>query len=247
MRIQSQKIKSMIKGVLIDYGGTIDTNGLHWGSVLWDAYQKNEVGVEKELFSKAYSFGERSLAINPIIRPEHSFYDTLVLKVEQQFKFLTENGAVVNPDLIEKIATDCNAFARETINHAKPVLDQLAQKYPLVLVSNFYGNIHKVLEVFGLAHYFPQIIESAVVKIRKPDPAIYQLGVDTLGLKPEECVVIGDSFVKDMVPAKKIGCKAIWINVAGWEETEETLNSEWNADAEVKDFGKVLEEIEKLK
>lgn len=236
----------MIKGVLIDYGGTIDTNGLHWGSVLWEAYQKHNSGVDKERFSKAYSFGERSLAINPIIKPEHSFYDTLVLKVEQQFLFLKENGIELAPELITAIATECNAFALETIAKAKPVLAALAENYPLILVSNFYGNINKVLEVFGIDGYFQQIVESAVVKIRKPDPQIYQLGVDALGLLPEECVVIGDSFVKDMVPAKQIGCKAIWINVAGWEETTAAAESVWKADAEITDFTQVLEEIKKM-
>jgi HAD superfamily hydrolase (TIGR01549 family) len=236
----------MIKGVLIDYGGTIDTNGLHWGSVLWDAYQKHNTGVNKESFSKAYSFGERSLAINPIIKPDHSFYDTLVLKVEQQFSFLKENGIYLAPELVEAIATECNAFALETVGKAKTVLTQLAIKYPLILVSNFYGNINKVLEVFEIDGYFQEIVESAVVKIRKPDPAIYQLGVDALGLLPEECVVIGDSFVKDIVPAKQVGCKAIWINVAGWEESAVAATSEWKADAEINDFSEVIEEIRKM-
>lgn len=236
----------MIKGLLIDYGGTIDTNGLHWGAVLWDAYQKHNTGVDREAFSKAYSFGERALAIHPIIKPEHSFFDTLLLKVEQQFQYLKENGQDLSPDLIHAIATDCNVFAHKTIGNAKPVLAQLAANYPLVLVSNFYGNVNKVLEVFGLDNYFQQIVESAVVKVRKPDPQIYQLGVDALGFLPEECVVIGDSFTKDIVPAKQVGCKAIWINVAGWEESAIAASSEWKADAEITDFSQVLKVLEKM-
>jgi len=235
----------MIKGVLIDYGGTIDTNGLHWGSVLWESYQKFNVGVNKDAFSKAYSFGERSLAINPIIKPEHSFYDTLILKVEQQFKNLNENGFDTDESLIQSIAADCNQFAQETINNAKPVLATLAEKYPLILVSNFYGNIQTVLEVFGISQYFPKIVESAVVGVRKPDPRIYKIGADILNLPPEACVVIGDSFVKDIVPAKQLGSKAIWLNVTGWEESPAS-NPAYHADSEISDFSKVLEEIENL-
>lgn len=109
----------MVKGVLIDYGGTIDTNGLHWGAVLWDSYQKHQVNIDKALFSKAYAFGERSLAIHPIVKPEHSFHDTLVLKTEQQFKFLKENGYPTDDRLIESIASDCNAFAQQTVEAGK--------------------------------------------------------------------------------------------------------------------------------
>ena len=239
----------MVKGVLIDYGGTIDTNGLHWGSVLWDSYQWNKVDVDKASFAKAYSFGERSLALNPIIKPEHSFYETLVLKVEQQFKFLSDNGFEGNfltDTLVKSIAKDCNDFALLSINKAKPTLQKLAEKYPLVLVSNFYGNIHKVLQVFEIDHFFETVIESAVVGIRKPNPEIYKLGVDFLNILPEECVVIGDSFPKDIVPAKTLGCKTIWLNVAGWEEAVDNGEPAFRSDCEISSFGKVIEELRKL-
>ena len=236
----------MIKGVLIDYGGTIDTNGLHWGSVLWNSYQKHNLKVEKDTFSKAYSFGERSLAINPIIKPEHSFYDTLFLKIEQQFKYLAENGVVLDQSIIKSLAEDCNDFARKTVDSAKPVLAELAEKYPLILVSNFYGNINKVLEVFEIDHFFKHIVESAVVGIRKPNPGIYKLGADFLNLPANECVVIGDSFVKDIVPANELGCKTIWLNVTGWEEANVSDQASIKADAEISDFSQTIEEINKL-
>ena len=37
-------------------------------------------------------------------------------------------------------------------------------------------------------------------------------------------VVVGDSFSKDMLPAKKVGCKVIWLKGEGWEEeTDDSL------------------------
>ncbi|NBB21439.1 HAD-IA family hydrolase [Runella sp. CRIBMP] len=234
----------MIKGVLLDYGGTIDTNGLHWGGVLWNSYQEYGVQIDQETFSKAYSFGERALAIHPIVKPEHTFLDTLRLKVEQQFQFLKDNGFRVNPESIELIATDCHLFAKTTVAQAAPVLAQLAKQYPLVMVSNFYGNINSVLNDFGIAAYFNAVVESAVVGVRKPNPAIYQLGVDALQLPAEACVVIGDSYSKDIVPAHEIGCKTIWLNVQGWEET--TAKTDSVADAEIHDFALVPEEVTKL-
>lgn len=234
----------MIKGVLLDYGGTIDTNGLHWGGVLWESYQKYEVPIDRETFSKAYSFGERALAIHPLVKPGHNFLDTLRLKVEQQFLFLKDNGWQVEDDLIEAIATDCHLFAKTTVAQAAPVLEQLAERFPLVMVSNFYGNIHSVLRDFGIDSYFNAVVESAVVGVRKPNPAIYQLGVDALQLPAQECVVIGDSYSKDIVPAHEIGCKTIWLNVQGWEDAEQKSASV--ADLEIKNFASVVEGIEAL-
>lgn len=47
----------MVKGILMDYGGTIDTNGKHWGEVLWEMYQRHQVPVSKlaSSFSKHIS------------------------------------------------------------------------------------------------------------------------------------------------------------------------------------------------
>lgn len=50
-----------IKGILFDYGGTIDSNGMHWAEVIWKAYQAEEVPVSKETFREAYVHGERTL------------------------------------------------------------------------------------------------------------------------------------------------------------------------------------------
>ena len=231
----------MVRGILFDYGGTIDTNGLHWGGVLWDHYQKYEIGIPKDMFSKAYSFGERSLAINPLVKPEHTFYDVLGLKVTQQFKFLAENGFELEESLIDSIAKDCELFARSTVNNAKPILAKLTQDYPLVMVSNFYGNLNAVLSDFGIKHYFGRVVESAVVGVRKPNPEIYEMGLASLGIPANQCAVVGDSYSKDIQPGKAIGCKTIWLNVQGWEEVTDT-NRKSEADLEINDFAQLNKE-----
>ena len=209
----------MIKGILLDYGGTIDTNGMHWGEVLWNAYCKNEVSISKQAFREAYVFGEYSLATIPLVKPEHDFLAMLEIKIEKQFESLIKNGFLQADDynaLIKKIAADCNQVAVNSIGKTSKVLEYLHKKYPLVLVSNFYGNIQRVLQKFGIEHYFKTIVESAVVGVRKPNPAIFSLGVSALQLLPNECVVIGDSYSKDIAPGNLAGCQTIWLKGAGW-------------------------------
>ena len=105
------------------------------------------------------------------------------------------------------------------------MLERLHERYPMVLVSNFYGNVGVVLKEFGLDYLFNDIIESAAVGIRKPDPRIYKLGVERLNLRAEEVAVVGDSFYKDIEPAHKIGCHTIWFKGEGWtnQQYDETL------------------------
>ena len=107
----------------------------------------------------------------------------------------------------------------------------------MVLVSNFYGNVEAVLSDFDLRRYFQAIIESAVVGVRKPDPRIFQLGVDALGLKPSQVLVIGDSLRKDILPARSIGCRTAWIKGKGWTADEDAATD----PAEIKKLSEVVD------
>ena len=213
-----------IKGIIFDYGGTLDTGGDHWSWVIRKAWEEAGVETDLPLFREAYVYGERELARTLHILPHHDFHDLLKIKIEIELQWLAQQGhfpaAEIEP-VGEKIAAICNASAEAHVKSAIPVLKTLAEKYPLVLVSNFYGNIEKVLDTYGIRTYFRKIIESAVVGVRKPDPEIFRLGVRALGLKPGECLVVGDSYRKDILPSIEAGCKAVWIKGKGWTSEED--------------------------
>lgn len=48
--------KFNIKGIIFDYGGTLDTNGGHWGAVIWSGYEKYQVPVNLNAFQEAYTY-----------------------------------------------------------------------------------------------------------------------------------------------------------------------------------------------
>lgn len=215
---------SDIKGIIFDYGGTIDSRGVHWSEVIWQGYEKAGVEVGKLMFRDAYVYAERLLAKQPLVLTEYDFYDLMLLKVRHELLWLCERGLLPEYEVenkAEEIARYCDDSARECAEEARPVLETLKECYPLVMVSNFYGNLHAVLREYDLLKYFDDIIESAVVGVRKPDSAIFSLGVEALGLKPENVVVIGDSYSKDIAPAISIGCKTIWLKGKGWEDEPE--------------------------
>lgn len=219
-----------IQGIIFDYGGTIDTNGRHWAEVLWSQYAALRVPTDKESFRRAYVFGERTLAKYPFIRPGHDFRDVLSVKVRLQMEYLAERRELAADEgqvrrLAAEVADACHARTLETLAVTRPVVAALAASRRLVLVSNFYGNIGTILADFGLASCFSHVVESAVVGVRKPDPAIYRLGVEATGLPAERVLVVGDSFTKDILPAKAVGCRTVWLKGEGWggEETDEAV------------------------
>ena len=220
----------MIKGYIFDFGGTLDTAGCHWGQMLWHAYQRQQIPVSEEQFREAYVYAERTLGRTPIIQSDYSFHKTLEVKIRIEMEYLCTSAAWQADEAEftrghKAVLEDVYSKVVEVTSHSREVLSQLAASYPMVLVSNFYGNISHVLEEFHLAEFFKDIVESAVVGVRKPDHRIFLLGVEALGLKPEECIVVGDSFYKDIEPAKKAGCQAVWFKGEGWTEQQydETL------------------------
>lgn len=199
----------MIKGILIDFGGTIDSDGIHWFDQFRDAYAL-VASVPEPLLWDAYVHTERTLGRNPIIKPTDTFCKTLQTKIALQTEYLQLHGITVTAQ--DTILDTCyNRVVKHISTVSKPALEKVYAKYPMVLVTNFYGNMHTVLAEFGLDHLFKDVIESSVVGVRKPDPEIFHLGVKALGLAPQETVMIGDSQEKDILPAQSIGCQTIQI------------------------------------
>ena len=253
-----------IKGIIFDYGGTLDTRGDHWSEVLWQGYEHFGIGVaddeevepgvsiHKQAFRDAYVYGERALAVNPIVTPDFHFEDILREKLILELNFLAgkelletgkddaEKQAKLGNDSdasseslllslsdseIHQIAVDMahyiNAKTLDLLQENKQVLEHLKQAgYPMVLVSNFYGNINQVLKDAEIDGYFKEVIESAVVGVRKPNPAIFALGVCVLDLPASQVLVVGDTYGKDIIPAHKLGCHTLWIKGLQWEEKQ---------------------------
>lgn len=204
-----------IKGLIFDYGGTIDTHGEHWSDVIFQGYKEAGVTIPYEIFWDAYVYAERELARLPYILPNDTFFDLLSKKIDLQLKQLAKDHHL--PSITEKpvnalsIVNYLYTFARSCALEAKPILEELSRKYPMVIVSNFYGNLNAVLEDFGIRHCFKTIIESAVVGVRKPNPEIFRLGIKALNLAPQHVVTIGDSLKKDILPARSLGTHTIQL------------------------------------
>ena len=233
----------MIQGIIFDYGGTLDSRGVHWSEVLWQGYQQAGVPIDKETFRTAYVEGERALARERIILPQDNFHTLLHKKVAVEISYLPEQSdEATRRRWTDEIAAYCDNAARSCIDEARPMLEQLYERFPMMLVSNFYGNIDEVLREYGIRHLFKGIIESAVVGIRKPNPTLFRLGVDALELQPEQVLVVGDSLRKDIEPAEQLGCHVLWLKGKGWTDAEDQQTHPHT----ITRIGEVTEWIDKL-
>ncbi|HEY2139727.1 MAG TPA: HAD family hydrolase, partial [Chthoniobacterales bacterium] len=89
----------------------------------------------------------------------------------------------------------------------------------LGVVSNACGNVQKLCDDFGYTPFLSVIVDSRCVGFCKPDPAIFAHALDKLGHAPANTMMVGDSFDRDIVPAKKIGMKTAWVHESDSDES----------------------------
>jgi putative hydrolase of the HAD superfamily len=87
-----------------------------------------------------------------------------------------------------------------------------SQGLKLAVVSNAEGQVASDAKDFGLAPFFDTIVDSHVVGVAKPDPRIFQIALQRLGVSPQEVRFAGDIYSIDVVGARAAGIEAALID-----------------------------------
>ena len=234
----------MIKAVIFDFGGTIDTNGIHWSEKFRLTYEKAKLNIKTDDFNEAYVNAEPKMYRTVledddlfITLQKQSYLQLEYLVKNKDYKFYNSPGVVASD-----IAETCCKDVVNCVEEVKIVLNEFKDKLKFSLVSNFYGNIKSVLKSLNIDNYFVSIIDSTKVNIRKPDKRIFELAIKELNVKAENTLAVGDSYERDIMPAKLLGCKTVWINVQSWTQPDDTSN----ADFIIKDIKDLKNIINKL-
>jgi len=215
---KTRNMKEKTHAYIFDYGGTLDTNGSHWFHIFLDRYRHYYPYITENNVKQAYIYAEQAMAQNKEVNNLMSFKDVLEVKIQLQHNYLLNNFHLSDVKHKNDIVNDCYNLAYRNTTQAKTTLQALLKANKLAIVSNFYGNLDRVVDDFGLSSYFETIVDSGNVGISKPDKEIFMLAVKQLNLRPECCTVVGDSYHKDIMPAKAIGCRTIWLKQKGWAD-----------------------------
>ena len=121
----------------------------------------------------------------------------------------------------------------------KEILEQLGQEYKLGIIANQLPGLEERLKDFGILDHFSAIFSSADLGLAKPDLAIFRLALQKTNCLPHQAIMIGDRLDNDIVPAKRIGMKTIWIK-QGFSRLAQVKNLEERADWTVEKLTDVL-------
>jgi HAD superfamily hydrolase (TIGR01549 family) len=117
------------------------------------------------------------------------------------------------------IAAAQEVFRREwferlvLFDDATQTLQALRQRFKLGLVTNGPSRTQRPkIEQFKLSDYLDLLIVSEEVGVAKPDPAIFAIALEQLGVAPGEALFVGDSPEFDLRGAAAAGMPFVWMN-----------------------------------
>ncbi|MFI9458838.1 HAD family hydrolase [Acinetobacter sp. NPDC052428] len=122
----------------------------------------------------------------------------------------------LNPPSIDELAQFWfSQFGRCAVEMpaAEQVLTQLKDEgYQLAIVSNGGHDTRlNTIRGLGIETYFDEIISSGLVGFNKPQPEIFQITAERLGVQPAQCLYIGDHPINDVQGATEAGMHALWM------------------------------------
>jgi putative hydrolase of the HAD superfamily len=188
-------VASGIAAVVLDFGGVL------W-NMRWDVARALE---------DAHGLPRRALA--------ETLYDTQTWRdlqcgrgaraawLEESHRLLEARGGRPLPRLHDEWRASQHLIA-ETV----ALVGTLRSRYRTAILSNSDAALPGRLRESDIDGLFDVVICSAEVGLAKPDPAIYRLAADRLGLTPGACVFVDDA-EPNVAAAETVGMRAIHFRV----------------------------------
>ncbi len=184
-----------IKGVIFDYGGVIL-------DMRWD--------IAREL-ALDHGLGERSIV--------DTLYGSDTWRQVETGKGDREAWLVEAHTKLEEMAgrpiPPLHVHWREKqhlIDGNVALIERLRPAYRTALLSNADLTLRDRLRTFGLDRHFDAIVISADVGMAKPEPGIYALAAERIGLPPGECVFV-DDMASNIEAARAAGMEGVHYRV----------------------------------
>ena len=199
----------MIRAILFDAAGTLfyltKTVGDHY------AYVGREVGLEldaqnlESAFQAAWKQMPRRPAIDgPRKNDDKGWWRELVGHVFDQ---VAPSVNELDRDNFFEVAYE--HFAEPGVWELYPevpgVLEELAPRFRLAVISNFDGRLRLILQHLGISKFFSQVFISSELGADKPDPEIFRRALNLIDLNANEVLHVGDDPERDWKAAKAAG------------------------------------------
>jgi FMN phosphatase YigB (HAD superfamily) len=208
----------MEAAILFDFGGTLDWPA-HWLDRFVGHSRAAGLDVDRmtldHAFKAATAFGYRTadrmreLGLEgTVLYHLHHQLATLRAHDDRMRAIIDKFGAA---RLELAIGASFVSESRAGLAASRAILESLAESYQLGIVSNFYGNLDRILDECGLAPLLAFVADSSRLGIFKPDKRIFTTALDAMRANPASTLMVGDSLSKDCAPARALGMRTAWL------------------------------------
>ena len=105
---------------------------------------------------------------------------------------------------------------------AIPTLEELRRRgHRLGMISACSEDVPDVWHRTAFAGMFDSTVFSCSVGVSKPDARIYEIACEELGVRPQECLFVGDGANDELPGAERVGMTAVQLRAPGEALTEE--------------------------
>ena len=181
--------------VTFDVGGVIYSDDV-FKRAIFIALNKLSTGVEQEEFDQVYYQHLKSQSGSLRSKLCQKFLGSLEKKSELM-QIATENWFFTPSDLYQD-AVGCITALKHTGAKIGIVANQ-----PATSVDSLKSDrLLELIDFLGI---------SGIIGIEKPDVRIFDLAVKELAVDPANSIHIGNRIDTDVIPAKKLGMKTVWV------------------------------------
>lgn len=200
----------MIKAVIFDMYETLIT--LYNCPVYFGTQMAMDAGIPERDFQALW-------------RPTEPDRSTGKLTLREAVRIALTGNGCRSEELLDRLVEKRTASKKESFNHLHPqILPMLAalkeKGVKIGLISNCFSEEVPAIRNSALYPYFDGAFLSYEQGIQKPDAEIYRRCMEHLGVKPEECLYIGDGGSHELEAAAALGMHTAQ---AVWYLREETL------------------------
>ena len=111
--------------------------------------------------------------------------------------------------------------------------------YKLGIIANQKLGTKECLDSWGLPQYFDVIAASAEIGYAKPDKEIFEKAFELAKCTAAESMMVGDRLDNDIIPAKSLGMKTVWIK-NGLAQHQNIELGEGVADYQIHSLSEIL-------